>query len=134
MQKNSVNREKKSIQFNTGENAVAAGATVYLWVIGGNSSTGQNAASRFLCTRNGIIKNLAVSAQAAPGAAKTYIYTVRVNKVDTAITVTLSGAAATEGQDLVNTVAVSIGDIIQIKLVTLAAASVQTHVAAVEFE
>lgn len=58
---------------------------------------------------DGTISNLIVKLQLAPGSGCSRIFTLRVNGVDTALTVTISGTNTT-GQDNSNTVSITAGD------------------------
>lgn len=87
-----------------------------------------------LISRKGTLKNLVVLAGAAPGAAQTFVYTIRVNAINTAMIVTLSGAAQVTGTDIVNVAQVDPGDRISLRVVTSVAATVATHAASFDFE
>jgi hypothetical protein len=67
-------------------------------------------------TSPGILRNLRVTINSALGLGKTINYTVRVNGSDTAITCSISGLTQTQAQDLSNSVAVSAGDEVEIKV------------------
>lgn len=58
----------------------------------------------------GTFKSLTVTLRVAPGAGKSITFTLRVNGVDTALTVTISGASQVTASDTTNTVAISPGD------------------------
>lgn len=66
-----------------------------------------------LISRAGTIKNFYVSLATAPGTAHSRSFTIRVNGVSTAVTLTISGASTT-GSDLTNSVSVSANDQISI--------------------
>lgn len=75
----------------------------------------------------GVIRNLYIHATAAPGAAETFVYTIMINGIATAITVTFAGALETEGNDVVNAVAVDAGDLITLRIVTSLNANATYH-------
>lgn len=108
---------------------VAAGATVYFSAYG-NSATETQVS--FVCPVAGTIRNLYASADAAPGAAQTFTYTVRKGAADTAVTCQTSGGAATASNDTTHSATVAAGDLLTVKLVTSAGAAVQRHTAAFE--
>lgn len=88
----------------------------------------------YLATRKGSLRNLVALAVAAPGAGETFVYTVRVNYVNTTVIVTLSGAAQITGTDLANVAQVDVGDRITLQVVTSLGAAVTAHAAAFDFE
>lgn len=65
-------------------------------------------------TRPGTLKTLRVVASAAPGAGKNVVYTVRVNKADTALTTTV--ANDTSGSNLTASVPVRTGDLLSVSI------------------
>lgn len=110
---------------------VAAAATVYLG-LGAESAT--ESVVRIVMPVAGVLRNLTVVTDGAPGAAKTYIYTVRVNGADTTLTCTVSGAVATTASDTTHSATVAAGDTVTVKLVTLAAAATQRHSVSLSLE
>ncbi len=66
-------------------------------------------------SRGGTLKNFFARHNSGPGNANTVVYTVLVNGVATAITVTLAANAVAQASDLVNTVAVVAGDRVSIR-------------------
>ena len=128
-----VKREK--IVYSAADLVIGANLTRYLGCCGltgeyvGYAWATETPGATFLILRNGVLRNLVVTSKAAPGAGQTFIYTVRVNGVATALTVTLSGAAAVNGSDLVNSVRVVVGDRVSVQLVTSAASSATNHTA-----
>lgn len=122
--------------FSSGTSTVAVNTTTYLAPIFRSTFGGFISVEvyRSIVVRKGTLKNLIVLAGAAPGAGETFVYTVRVNGVNTAMTVTLSGAAQLTGTDVVNVVQIDAGDRITLKCVTSAAAAVTTHAASFDFE
>ncbi len=63
----------------------------------------------------GDLSNLRIKLENAPGTSNDSIFVVRLNGSDSGLTVTISGAVATSGFDIVNTVAVVAGDKISIE-------------------
>jgi len=125
------------IIFSTGNVTAAAGATYYPCMAGYgyvSAVTAEFSYSVFLITRAGTIKNLIVFTGVAPGAGESYVYTVRQNQADSAITCTISGATDKTASDLVNTLTVAVGDIISIKLVVSNGAAAVRHIIMLEFQ
>lgn len=112
-----------------GTGAIAAGATNYVGAIGNNAV---EANVRMVAPVAGTLRNLYVVADAAPGAGQTFIYTVRKNGADDTITCTLSGAAATTGNDTTHTDSVAAGDTFDVKVVISAAAAAAHHAISLE--
>lgn len=81
---------------------------------GGQSS--DNAGNRTLVPSDGTLRSLRIQSDAAPGASKSYVVTIRKNGSDIAITATLSGASQTTASDLSHTVSVAAGDAISVKV------------------
>lgn len=108
--------------------ASATGATDYHHPLGANAGAGtaSELLHEWIVPRAGTLKNLNAYNLTQPASGKTPALTVRVNEVDTAITVSWSNAdaATTLKQDLVHTVAVAAGDRVSIKTVQTAASSV----------
>ena len=67
-----------------------------------------------VCPAAGTLRNLKIKISVAPGAAKSYVFTVQKNSVDTGLTVTVSGAADITGEDVTNEVTVAAGDLLSI--------------------
>ncbi len=81
-------------------------------------STGQNAAenkTQIVATRSGVVQNLYVSLTAAPGVGTSKTLTVRINGVNTALAVTVAGAATT-GNNTANVISFVAGDLISIQV------------------
>lgn len=81
-----------------------------------------NIAARVVVPFAGTLRNLYVVRGAAPGAGNTNTYTVRQNGVNTAIVATISGASATTGADLTNSITVVAGDLLEIAVAVTAGA------------
>jgi hypothetical protein len=69
---------------------------------------------RIAITKSMVLKNLTVVLSTAPGAGNTRTFTLYKNAVATAMVVTLTGAAATTGQDTTNTVSVTTYDTVSV--------------------
>lgn len=128
------------ITFSTGGNTVGAGLTVYIYCGDQEGSIGINwsvneavVVCNYIVTRGGLLKNLVAGVQGTPGVGQTYVYTVRINGIPTAITCTIA-AGQTTASDLVNTAYVVVGDRVTLELVTSAAAGVRTHTVSIEMD
>lgn len=104
------------------DNGIGLGVTVYL-------TTASNKATEvvpFVAPKNGIIYKMISGCGSAPGSGESFVYTVRKNFVDTGTTTTITGAgvfsASTNSITTFNE-----GDLITVKLVTSAAASLASH-------
>jgi len=118
------NNHVQIIQFGV-EGAITANATTYLYP--GNGATTTNE-PRIRIPWAGTLRHLYVYQRVASGAVgRTDIYTLRKNGVDQAITCTLNNSQT--GQDTSNTVSVTTGDQISIKLVSNNAADTSADVA-----
>lgn len=124
---------------------VGSDTSILAW---GNNSVASTTASRFLdpwysdtlapvaavqwrSPRSGTAKNMRVRHNVTAGNGNDIVYTLRVNGVASALTVTLA-STATDGSDLVNTVPIAAGDLLDI-IVTKAAgiAASPTNITAV---
>lgn len=106
---------------NTGLVSVAAGSTRYIGM--GDLISATEFHVYFVIPRSGRIRNLYVYSDAAPGAAQTYTFTLRVALADTSVTATISGSGSNSASNLVNTATVTAGDRISVKVVTSAGAT-----------
>jgi hypothetical protein len=94
------------------------------WGTGSDSALSVDDISSIIeVTAPGTLRNLRVGINIA-FVASSVSYTVRVNGVDTAITVTI--AAATSGQDTTHTVAVTTGDKVSIHVAVVSGAPLNT--------
>jgi len=66
----------------------------------------------------GTIRNFYVTIEIPPGVGENVVFTVMINGIATAIIVTIAGAAQLDDSDLVNAVAVILGDELTIEVVT----------------
>ncbi len=80
---------------------------------------------RFMSPIAGTIQRMMTIADSAPGGVQTYIYTVRVSGVDSALTATV--ASANSASNTVGSVSVIVGDQITIHLVTSLTAVAANH-------
>lgn len=84
------------------------------------------------CT--GTLRNLLIRLSAAPGTGVSATYTLRINGVDTALSVTISGTN-TEGSDQADDIAVTAGDLISLRRTTSGGTPTTTeHWGSIEFE
>lgn len=125
--------------FSTAYNTVAANSTVYIiherkqGEFAGNSDPSEAVVNvNLIVLRAGVMRNLVAHSSVAPGAGNSFVYTVRVNQVPTALTCTISGAVALDANDLINTAEVVAGDRVTIQLVTSLAAAVTGHSADIQ--
>lgn len=99
------------------DTSLSGGATTqYLPLSGTGLPTTVEQSSRQLIATSGTIKKMYVNADGAPGAAKTITFTLMVNGSATALTCNMSGAAATTANDTSNTVSVSAGDTVSMRV------------------
>ena len=80
------------------------------------------------------IKNLYTYTSSAPGAGKSYVYTLMVDNVASALTCTLSGTATNEAHDDTHEVTVNVGQRIGLRIVTTAGATAMTLEWAIEID
>lgn len=93
-------------------------ATEYACLVGVDHSINTTeSAHKILIGKDGHIKNFAVKISGAPGAGKSYTFTVRVNDADSTITCAVSGASDTEAEDATHEVTVTKGNRINLKIV-----------------
>jgi hypothetical protein len=94
-----------------GNNSVAAAAdTRFLDQWRSTTTAGTAETTPIVAPRAGTLRNLFVRHQAAVGNGNSITYRVRINGVNTTITVTLATGAIAQTSDLVNTAAVAQGD------------------------
>lgn len=72
---------------------------------------------RSITSMAGVIEGLYVDIRTAPGAAKSYTYTIQKNGADTAITCQISGAGTTTCSDAAHSVKLTAGDNFSLKIV-----------------
>ncbi|MEP7234129.1 MAG: hypothetical protein ABI778_02420 [Ignavibacteriota bacterium] len=97
---------------NTGINSTSTNFLQF----GGFGDNGIENKTQIVITRAATLQNLYINLTAAPGAGASKTVTVRVNGVNTALTVTVAGAA-TAGNNTANTVSVAAGDLLSIQVI-----------------
>ena len=134
-------QRSEQIYFQSGIAQTAAGTTRYVTPTSKNNANTLNAVEFYhttiwLVSRAGTLRNLVCFIGTAAGGGQSQVFTVRVNGVPTALTVTLAGAGAANqiGNDLVNTVAVVAGDYVTMQIVTSAGAGNAFVAACFDFE
>jgi len=80
---------------------------------------------RFISPVAGTITRMMTVSDAAPGGAQSYVYSVRLSGVDTALTTTVS--AAQSGSNVTGSIALAVGDQVTIHLVTSLTAVAANH-------
>jgi hypothetical protein len=103
-------------------NIGAAADTRFLgpW-FGGQGEVASTSIIEVVMPRAGVLRNLFVRHNAATGNGNSVVYTVMLNGVATALTVTLATGAIGTASDLINTVTVAQGDRIALRAVKAAA-------------
>lgn len=102
---------------------IAAALTRYLGPVGAQANEGD---AFLMVGRPGIVNQLVVEVDAAPGAAQTFTYTVRKNGVATAMTGAISGAASFQLVNA-NSFTYSAADRLSLEVVTSAGAAAARH-------
>lgn len=101
-----------------GNSSISAGADTRFLDTWYNQATAPTVAtSNFVSPRAGTLRNLFVRHNVALGNGNSVVYTVMINGVASAVTVTLPTGAAGQVSDLVNTVAVAQGDLVALRAV-----------------
>jgi len=95
--------------------AYGASDVVYNPLIGDNSWSPLEIQRIKVIGTSGKIKNLRVKLNSAPGAGKTFTFTLIVNGIASALTLDIAGATATSGYDTTHEVDVSGGDIVSLE-------------------
>jgi hypothetical protein len=115
------------------DNVTGTTATRYLFP-GYSDSLAQTVPVQFRVPRAGTLRNLRVRHNTGAGNGNNIVYTLRVNGVASTLTVTLA-STANDGSDLVNTVGVSAGDLVDIRVTKASSvgSSPQDITASVEF-
>jgi hypothetical protein len=94
----------------------SASATRYIAPINGQAWTATEAQAAVLCTAAGTFGNFSVVVPSAPGVGKSLTFTLRINAVDTAAVIAISGTA-TSGVYTATAIALADGDQLSIKCV-----------------
>jgi hypothetical protein len=108
------------------------GTFVHPWDREDSFEGAENEQTKLTMPSAGTLKNGYARVTSAPGAGSTTTFTVRKNGVDTALVVSVVGAALT-GADLVNTVAVVGGDVISMRENRIAGAA-NPGISSINFE
>lgn len=106
-----------------GNNSVTATTTTRYLTPGYTAGTAPTAPVQYRVPSAGTVRRLRVRHNTGAGNGLAIVYTVRINNTPSAVTLSLA-STATDGSDLVNTVAVAAGDLIDIEVTK--AASVGT--------
>lgn len=139
--KKSAARDRSLVTLIFGDSgATPAGATQYLGCFSAiyGTTDAQTAETtwtvRYMITRKGTIKNMAVFSGNAAGAGESFVFTARKNGSDQSLTVTISGATERTDKDITNSFTVDPGDYLTVKIVTSAGANAIQHLCFLEFE
>lgn len=101
-----------------GADSISAGADTRFIPPGFDSATAPTASvGAYRAPRSGTMQNMRVRHNAANGNGNSIDYTLRINSVNTLMTATLASGAIGDASDLVNTVAVAAGDLIDVTAV-----------------
>jgi hypothetical protein len=119
-----VNVSSKSPSAIASSSGITSGVTTFFGCLG--TSTNVNS-SPFYQSKPGIISDLWVACDTAPGAGQSFTYTVCVNGTPSAMTATISGASSFLAYTSANPVAFSNADAITVRLVTSAGAATANH-------
>jgi hypothetical protein len=90
-------------------------ATRYFSIYGCTEDSISNHNCWFLVPAAGVLRKFRMVLSTAPGAGKSFTYTVRKNGSDTSLAITITGAATTTGQKLDYDLAIAAGDRLDIK-------------------
>ena len=99
----------------------AANSTSYIGPFSSRARDSTEANFQWICPVAGTMRNLYLFSTDPGGSAQSYVFTLRVNGSDSALTATIS-TGSTTGSDLVNRVKVAAGDRITMKIVASATA------------
>jgi hypothetical protein len=101
----------------SGNANLATGANSFGPMVGPSTMSASSASGfRTIMTQGGTVRNLFAAVSAAPGASKSWAFTVRKSGVDQALTCTISGASQTSNSDTNHTFDVAPGDELEIKV------------------
>jgi len=104
-----------SSQLLWGSNSVGSSTTTRYLTPGFDNQLAQTVAIQIRASRAGTLRNLRVHHRAGAGNGNNIVYTIRINGVPTALTVTMA-STANDGSDLANTVVVAANDLIDIEV------------------
>ena len=101
-----------------GSDSIGAGADTRFLPPGFDDATAPTASeAQYVVPRAGTLQNMYVRHNAANGNGNSVNYTIRINGVATAFTLSLASGAVGQASDLVTTVAVAAGDLIDVTAV-----------------
>ena len=98
-----------------GANNVAATTTTRYLFPWHSDNQGETAPTQYRFTRAGTLRNFRLRHNAPAGNGNDIVYTVRINNAATALVITLA-STGTDGSDLVNSVVVAAGDLIDVEV------------------
>lgn len=116
--------EESQIIAGNSNNGLNAGTTAYMGISG---IAGDENEETWIAPKAGTIQNFYTYADNAPGTSQTFTMTMRVEQSDSSVTTTHSGASQVSASDTSNTVSVSAGDRVTIKIVSSASATAPTR-------
>lgn len=122
-------QQRSVVSINSGSTTLSAGGTNY---IGNSYANATETFCQFSAPYKCIARNLYTLAQSGQTGGQTTVYTLRVNAADTALTCTNSSGR--NASDTTNAVAIAAGDLVSIKVVTSASATVCAHSATIDLE
>ena len=122
--------------FGNGQNTISNSATTYVYTHThdrtGNTAT-ESSTYRMISVA-GTISNMNINVSAAPGNAKSFLVTLRLNAADTALTCTVTGAATTTCADTTHSVSVVPGDLVDLTVVPSGTPSAGTFTGTMRFD
>jgi hypothetical protein len=98
-----------------GNSGVASTTTTRFLTSGFDSITAPTVAIQFRIPIGGTLRNMRIHVRAGAGNGNLIVYTLRVNSIATALTVSMA-STATDGSNLVAAVGVNAGDLIDIQV------------------
>jgi len=98
-----------------GDNSVGSSTTTRYLSPGYDDGLAETIPTQFRVVRAGTFQNLRIRHNVPAGNGNAIVYTLRVNGVPSALTVSLA-STATDGSDLANNVVVAVGDLIDIEV------------------
>ena len=108
---------KSSLWCATINNATVAAGTTRYSSLGNQNHGGTESLQTIIVPFRCLLRNLYINTHVAVGVGETLTVTVRINGVNTLLSSTISGAAQTSNNDLVNRVIVNAGDTFIIEIV-----------------
>jgi len=98
-----------------GDNSVGSSTTTRYLTPGYDDGLAETGPTQIRVARAGTLRNLRVRHNVPKGNGNNIVYTIRVNNIAAGVTVTLA-STATDGSDLVNSVVVAAGDLVDIEV------------------